>query len=190
MPTCCRSSRPSANHGAGRRWCGLRTARRGCRRARSAAAGLGHRAVRVSDRPRCHCEKSGAAGLVDPDPEPRGAWGAVDPHPAHPAAGDRPGRGRRPDEGRTHRDRAMVQAMLLGGLRHCEVLGLRHTPAGTVCGSSTNKRVLTSAHIAHFGDGQGVDSSRCNPGVVTDRIDSSIAAGRWPSATWFDASSA
>ena len=21
-------------------------------------------------------------GLVDPDPEPRGAWGAVDPHPA------------------------------------------------------------------------------------------------------------
>jgi integrase/recombinase XerD len=26
---------------------------------------------------------------------------------------------------RTHRDRAMVQAMLLGGLRRCEVLGLR-----------------------------------------------------------------
>jgi site-specific recombinase XerD len=91
---------------------------------------------------------------------------------------------------RTHRDRAMVQAMLLGVLRRCEVLGLRHTPAGTVCGSSTNKRVLTSAHIAHSGDGQGVDSSRCNPGVVTDRIDSSIAAGRWPAATWFDASSA
>jgi integrase/recombinase XerD len=27
---------------------------------------------------------------------------------------------------RTHRDRAMVQAMLLGGLRRCEVVGLRH----------------------------------------------------------------
>lgn len=26
---------------------------------------------------------------------------------------------------RTHRDRAMVEAMLLGGLRRCEVLGLR-----------------------------------------------------------------
>ena len=26
---------------------------------------------------------------------------------------------------RTHRDRAMAQAMLLGGLRRCEVLGLR-----------------------------------------------------------------
>jgi len=26
---------------------------------------------------------------------------------------------------RTHRDRAMVDAMLLGGLRRCEVLGLR-----------------------------------------------------------------
>ena len=26
---------------------------------------------------------------------------------------------------RTERDRAMVQAMLLGGLRRCEVLGLR-----------------------------------------------------------------
>jgi integrase/recombinase XerD len=28
---------------------------------------------------------------------------------------------------RTHRDRAMVAAMVLGGLRRCEVLGLRQT---------------------------------------------------------------
>ena len=52
---------------------------------------------------------------------------------------------------RTQRDRAMVQAMLLGGLRRCEVLGLRltelwehrvHVTESSASGGSVGRRDL------------------------------------------------
>ncbi len=49
---------------------------------------------------------------------------------------------------RTHRDRAMVDAMLLGGLRRCEVLGLRlddSTSATGGCSSPTARAASNGA---------------------------------------------
>src|SRR5207248_8439127 len=61
-----------------------------------------------------------------PTGQPRSTECAADSHFAHLAAGGLP-----PDVDallgalRTRRDRAMVEVMLFGGLRRCEVLGLR-----------------------------------------------------------------
>ena len=53
-------------------------------------------------------------------------WGAIDPHPTYAATGVVACRVDALVAAlRTHRDRAMVEAMVLGGLRRCEVLGLR-----------------------------------------------------------------
>ena len=78
-----------------------------------------------------------ARGIVSASPVPSGrSSGArqrvaarqapADPHAADAAPGSGPGRRRRAAGGAAHRrDQAMVGAMLLGGLRRCEVLGLR-----------------------------------------------------------------
>ena len=89
------------------------------------------RPVRVCDCPRRHRRhpqpSSGQPGGASPRRSARSRRGAVDPHAAHAAP-----RGPSPAAVdalvgalRTHRDRAMVEAMVLGGLRRCEVLGLR-----------------------------------------------------------------
>ena len=72
------------------------------------------------------CNPFGQPGRPRPRCAAREGRGAVDPHPhtlprvlaASEVDGLRAAL-------RTHRDRAMVEAMLLGGLRRCEVLGLR-----------------------------------------------------------------
>ena len=65
-------------------------------------------------------------GLSTRDSGGRRAAGAAGAGPAHAAQDLVAGRGRRADGcAAHHRDRAMVLAMVLGGLRRCEVLGLR-----------------------------------------------------------------
>ena len=84
-----------------------------------------------------------------------GVRGAVDPRAADAAAGAVD-----PAEAdallaalRTHRDRAMVQAMLLGGLRRCEVLGLRLSDvhAGRAAGVHRRGQGRPSADRAGLG---------------------------------------
>ena len=119
--------------------------RTGGRAAWRAAAGGSDRACRCVEPRRCagacrSCRGSSrilqARGDVAANPVPRGLptrrersrpgracrWSGHPPAAADPG----PGRGRRAAAAlRTHRDRAMVAAMVLGGLRRCEVLGLR-----------------------------------------------------------------
>ena len=89
----------SARRGWASRWCGSRTARRGCRRARSRGGCRASRPVRVSDRPRRRRRgpQPGAAraGGASPRRSARSRRGAAGPHAADVAAGAVAGRGRR-----------------------------------------------------------------------------------------------
>ena len=125
MAMCCRSSGFSGSRCMALRWCGSRTVRRGCPRVRSSVAGVGDRPVRVSgDARRSREEEPAPHGLSTRSPNRLGPCRLIRTPQTLPRVID-------PDEAdallaalRKHRDRAMVQAMLLGGLRRCEVLGL------------------------------------------------------------------
>jgi integrase/recombinase XerD len=69
---------------------------------------------------------------------------------------------------RTHRDRAMVLAMLLGGLRRCEVLGLR------LCDVNVGERRV------HISSGKGAsESCRSRRGSSQRWASISSSSDRW-----------
>jgi integrase len=77
---------------------------------------------------------------------------------------------------RTHRDRAMVLAMLLGGLRRCEVLGLRLADVRVgdrslfiVEGKGGHQRVVPVANPFFVAVGDYLREER-PPDVATDRV--------------------
>ena len=134
--TCWTSSPPSA---ATARWCGSATASRACRRGRSpgglaSVSGFYAYVVARGDTP--VRREPGASGAGDPPAGRKAPEGAAGAGAAHAPEGAQPGGG----AGRCwrrcarHRDRAMVEAMVLGGLRRCEVLGL--TPRGPAGGGA------------------------------------------------------
>src|SRR3954447_9799300 len=121
--TCWRSSGRSVSRGVVRRWCGSRTVRRGCRRARSSVdwpRSDGFSSIWSSAVSSCNPVPHGLSTrspnrTVPLIRTPRTLPRVIDPDQADALLGAL----------RTHRDRAMVLAMLLGGLRRCEVLALR-----------------------------------------------------------------
>src|SRR5260221_4889252 len=111
------------------RWCGWLTGNRGCRRGRSPAAchrcryaclvARGDTPVRVNPVPRGLMTRR-QGGTLRSRTAPLVRVPRTLPRILSPGEADR-----LVGALRTHRDRAMILAMLLAGLRRCEVLGLR-----------------------------------------------------------------
>ena len=85
---------------------------------------------------------------------------------------------------RTHRDRAMVLAMLLAGLRRCEVLGLRFTdvqvadrPPAVVEGKGGHHRVVPAADRFFAELGCYLHEER-PPAAATDRVFTALKGPR------------
>jgi integrase len=89
---------------------------------------------------------------------------------------------------RTHRDRAMVAAMVLGGLRRCEVLGLRlgdlrfgerRVFIAEACGLGRGSRGTWGLHLGERAGGQGQRPSLPEISCTISGQKHSTYPGRW-----------